>query len=107
VADWQHCFQLHRLFDLNPKFLGSDFRFRLISITFNFEGWIIRNVKSVPSGSPGSDLILAIGVVKSFAAPVIQKAKSLSTRKGRSAGNVKVPTIKSPLISLELFGPKN
>tara|TARA_B100001741_G_C16451823_1_gene550769 strand:- start:390 stop:584 length:195 start_codon:yes stop_codon:yes gene_type:complete len=64
-------------------------------------------VKSVPSGSPGSDLILVIGVVKSFAAPVIQKAKSLSTRKGRSAGNVKVPTIKSPLISLELFGPKN
>ena len=54
-------------------------------------------MKSVPSGSPGSDLILVIGVVKSFAATVIQKAKSLSTRKGRSAGNAKVPTIKSPL----------
>ena len=107
LADWQHCFQLHRLFDLNPKVLGSDFRFRLISITFSFEGWIIQNVKSVPSGSPGSDLILVIGVVKSFAAIVIQKAKSLSTRKGRSAGNAKVPTIKSPLISLELFGPNN
>jgi hypothetical protein len=64
-------------------------------------------VKSVPRGSPGSVLILVIGVVKSFAAPVIQKAKSLSTIKGRSADNVKVPTIKSPLISLELFGPKN
>ena len=37
----------------------------------------------------------------------IQKAKSLSTRKGRSAGNAKVSTIKSPLISLELFGPNN
>jgi len=64
-------------------------------------------VKSVPSGSPGSDLILVIGVVKSFAATVIQKAKSLSTRKGRSAGNAKVPTIKSSLISLEFFGPYN
>ena len=63
-------------------------------------------MKSVPSGSPGSDLILVIGVVKSFAAPVIQKAKPISTRKGRSAGNVKVPTIKSPLISLGPFGPK-
>ena len=49
---------------------------------------------------------LVIGVVKSFAAPVIPKAKSLSTRKGRFAGNAKVPTIKSSLISLEFFGPK-
>tara|TARA_B100000674_G_C37184856_1_gene621392 strand:+ start:255 stop:449 length:195 start_codon:yes stop_codon:yes gene_type:complete len=63
-------------------------------------------VKSVPSGSPGSDLILVIGVVKSFAAPVIPKARSLSARKGRFAGNVKVPTIKSSLISLKFFGPK-
>ena len=63
-------------------------------------------MKSVPSGSPGSDLILVTDVVKSFAATVIQKAKSLLIRKGRSAGNVKVRTIKSLLISLELFGPK-
>ena len=73
----------------------------------SFEGWIIRNVKSVPSGSPGSDLILVTDVGRLFAATVIQKARSLSTRKGRFAGNAKVPTIKSSLISLEFFGPKN
>ena len=64
-------------------------------------------MKSVPSGSPGSDLKLVTDVVKSFAATVILKAKSLSTRKGRFADNAKEPTIKSSLISLELFGPKN